>query len=101
MDSRYSEQRFGHNPYNRLTTTILTNATVAMAPRWSHHKFQSLTDYYLSCSTIAHVIQACALISFVEQIEIKSSYGNFAFLSILLTDIHFVARAWLSQGTGL
>ena len=93
MGSRYSEQRFGHKLYNHLTTVILTNATIAMAPRWAHHKFQSLTDYYLSCSTITHVRQACALISFVEQIEINSRYVNFAFLSILLTDIHFVARA--------
>lgn len=46
MDRRYSKQRFGHKPYNRLTTVILTNATVVLAPRWSHHKFQSLTDDY-------------------------------------------------------
>lgn len=100
-DSRYSEWSFGHKACNRLTTVTLTNAAVAMAPRWPHYEFQSLTVDYLRCSTIAHVRQVCALISLVEQIEIKSNYGNSAFLSTLLTEIHFVARAWLSQGTEL
>lgn len=93
MDSRYSERSFGHKPCNCLRTVILTNATVFMAPTWPHHKFQSLTVDYLRCSTIAQVRKVCALISSVEQIDIKSNYGNSAFLSTLLTDVHFVARA--------